>query len=734
MGGTSPEEIARQHAEAVELVSCASGTAAVMPCMPRIDRGEIPLEKKRWPTCTLNATGAASASEEEGINREEGSGEEKKTADPAAAASEAAAGRGFDDEEKGGTPCISSRGCVDVGPLAALVREGYDDPAPNRSEPDDDDDDDTSTAASCASSAVSGASQGTNATTATKNKSKKKKKATTLYDRLLSLPVASETNLWDDANAARNNVHVTRPSHDAWGIKKIALIFCDDFLRDVYEMPWYHSHAEMREAVRPILDCLGVTRERVVRLLLASLPPGVTIPVHHDTGEWVRRTHRVHVPVIVNRPDLVLFRCGPTEDDMGRVDCAPGHVFEMNNQAKHAVSNCSDEHRVHLILDYVDETDEGDDDGGGDGASLLSRRRRIRLEKGERLLQTRRSIDRARDAGSRPCPSYMILGAQKAGTTSLYDYLTQHPLVVRARRRETHCLDWRWDTSLGTVEERRNHCLRFFHARELHTYPSCLTGESTPSYLLDSRRVIPRLREVFSHPIRFLVMMRDPVKRANSHYAMVTSLDGNPEQTKTRGTEWLSKSFEEVVADDLRNMAEDGLIPYWDLETSTVDADAFDRFSGTKEEDEAWDRYLSRRVPLNTGSHCPVSRGMYELQLRPWLRSFPPERFLLLRMEDMSSSSSSSGGGVQRTADLAFRHLGLPPYEVRDGAPKNARTYEPMDDAVRDVLRRFYEPHNRRLAAMAAETFGRGTKKSGRGGDGSRWWEDGEMSPWPYDG
>ena len=60
---------------------------------------------------------------------------------------------------------------------------------------------------------------------------------------------------------------------------------------------------------------------------------------------------------------------------------------------------------MHLIFDYVDE------------CFPLSR---YMLDKGEQVYQTRRSIDLAREEGSRPAPSFIIIGAQKCGTTSLY--------------------------------------------------------------------------------------------------------------------------------------------------------------------------------------------------------------------------------------------------------------------------------------------------------------------------
>ena len=48
-------------------------------------------------------------------------------------------------------------------------------------------------------------------------------------------------------------------------------------------MPWWHERSDWRAAIEPFFDAVGVSSDRVVRCLLAKLPPGTTIPVHHDT-------------------------------------------------------------------------------------------------------------------------------------------------------------------------------------------------------------------------------------------------------------------------------------------------------------------------------------------------------------------------------------------------------------------------------------------------------------------
>jgi hypothetical protein len=58
--------------------------------------------------------------------------------------------------------------------------------------------------------------------------------------RFAEKDISSNTNLWDPINAAVHNISICRPSHDAWGIYKIVLLFCDDFVQRRYALPWWH--------------------------------------------------------------------------------------------------------------------------------------------------------------------------------------------------------------------------------------------------------------------------------------------------------------------------------------------------------------------------------------------------------------------------------------------------------------------------------------------------------------
>ena len=68
----------------------------------------------------------------------------------------------------------------------------------------------------------------------------------------------------------------------------------------------------------------------------------------------------------------------------------------------------------------------------------------------------------------------------------MYEYLCQHPLVVRGKRRETHYFDWRYNNKISDSDAKGqlNYYMNYFHAEALEKHISLITGESTPSYLL----------------------------------------------------------------------------------------------------------------------------------------------------------------------------------------------------------------------------------------------------------
>jgi hypothetical protein len=108
-------------------------------------------------------------------------------------------------------------------------------------------------------------------------------------------------------------------------------------------------------------------------------------------------------------------------------------------------------------------------------------------------------------------PNLLIIGAAKAGTTALYDYLAQHPQVFLSRGKEP---------MFFSREEKYARGLDWYEAEyfnEAEDYP--VRAEATPHYLYWSEKVAPRIKDVYGErPVKFIVSLRDPVSRAYSWY------------------------------------------------------------------------------------------------------------------------------------------------------------------------------------------------------------------------
>ncbi|TYZ60992.1 hypothetical protein PybrP1_005347 [[Pythium] brassicae (nom. inval.)] len=473
---------------------------------------------------------------------------------------------------------------------------------------------------------------------------------------------AEGEQLWDPSHQ-KDNVPIQRAGHDKWGIGKVVFVFCDDYISRVYTFPWFHA---WKAELEPVFQQIQIPLERVIRCILAIMPPGAVVPVHHDTGAWVAQSHRMHIPIFTD--PSVAFEVGANEQSMARYDFRQGNLYELNNASKHRVHNHWDQHRVHLIFDYVEPD-----------VPLAH----LELSPDMVLHQTRRTLDLSTDYGARPAPSFMVIGAQKAGTTSLYDYITQHDLAVPAKRKETHYFDWRWNAALppsGTPEGDAAHCayyLNFYEKDVLLKCPSLLSGEATPSYLLGGSLVINRLQHVVPHCRKILAILRDPVERAYSHYCMTADTAGTAEQLRNRGHQHLAgRSFEQIVDAELQELSELGVHP-------DMDFDAFDEC------------VLRARAAFTHGAHSYVLRGLYVLQLAGWLRAFGAENVLLLTLDEMKTSE-----GLHTTMAKVFEFLELPPHRIEDVSAKNTRKYDPLAPATREKLAAFYAPYNQKLGAL----------------------------------
>jgi len=489
---------------------------------------------------------------------------------------------------------------------------------------------------------------------------------------------------------ADGNVSMFRRGHDSWGVKKVMLLYADDAVERVLQFPWWQKGGPWYAAIIPILQELGIQEGHVARMLLASMEPGVVIPVHHDTGDWVKMMHRVHVAVQTN--ETVRFLVGKTEDKLERIRVAEGEAMELNNQCKHAVWHQGAEGvlpRVHLIIDHIDPSSaplpvvqltpgETLQYGGGLGGTTLRRTADFVPElplpraKGEMFDEPPAAPQEWRG------PRAVVVGAQKAATTSLIHYITQHPWVVPPLRKETHFFDWRWNSSATTIEDQRKAYAEYFDFASLSKgWPYCMTTEATPSYMLGGSLVLRRALRLAPDAV-IVVALRDPVERARSQWGMMIDPRGSETQKRNRGAPQYG-TFEEAIMAELAELQARGVTP-----------------ECTPEEFDS--RWAGWAVAQPNGGHSLVARGLYELQVRPWVEAFPRRVIFIPSVE-------LDGEGIQRHVSAVWEAMGLPPYELQDLESQNVRSNsEPSP--IESELRRFYAPFNEKLFGLIGKDLG----------------------------
>ncbi len=254
-------------------------------------------------------------------------------------------------------------------------------------------------------------------------------------------------------------------------------------------------------------------------------------------------------------------------------------------------------------------------------------------------------------------PDFIIIGGKKCGTSSLYNYLAEHPGVAPAFRKEVHFFDNN-PGRRGTLFYRAYFPTSLHRRRVERTRGTkLLTGEATPYYLfypLAPRRV----RDVVPDA-KLIALLRNPVDRAYSHY----------HHEVRRGAEKLS--FEEAIEREA------------------------ERLGGERERMLRGGNYDS----VSHRRYSYLSRGVYVDQLQNWRRFFPEEQLLVLKSEGLFADPSSILG---QTLDF----LGLPPLEREGYSKDNKGSYLQLDPAIRRQLADYFEPHNERLYEYLGRDFG----------------------------
>ena len=179
---------------------------------------------------------------------------------------------------------------------------------------------------------------------------------------------------------------------------------------------------------------------------------------------------------------------------------------------------------------------------------------------------------------------FMVIGTQKGGTKALYRFLCRHPEIGMSSRKEVHLFDspdYSRDWTPEQIDERYR---PFFE----HCSGARIRGEATPIYLFFPEIAGELAR--YNPELKLIVLLRDPVERAISHYYM------------EKGRDWERRPLWQALL----------LEPF--------------RLRRCKDP-------RAHRSAKRVGSYR--ARGLYSRQLRNLYRHFGRDRVLVLRSRDL---------------------------------------------------------------------------------------------------
>lgn len=271
-----------------------------------------------------------------------------------------------------------------------------------------------------------------------------------------------------------------------------------------------------------------------------------------------------------------------------------------------------------------------------------------------RVIRTGREVGRAAARGVKPYyhsrPSFLIVGAQKAGTSSLHAMLDRHSLLVGTAVKEVHYFDNdAWYASEGSEAEYHKH-----FPLPLSMPAGGMTYETTPRYLYHPDAAV-RIHD-YRPDMKIIILLRDPASRAFSGWTM----------------------YHHHFATGRNNHLHDAL-GFGDAVAQEIDA------LGTTNHDSDRQSY--------------VKRGFYADQVERYIDRFGRDRMLILESSRLRNEWHES---LARICD--FLQV---PYEEIEPLNRNSSKANDKVEYRSELaeLREFYRPHNARLFDLIGETY-----------------------------
>jgi len=253
----------------------------------------------------------------------------------------------------------------------------------------------------------------------------------------------------------------------------------------------------------------------------------------------------------------------------------------------------------------------------------------------------------------RSLPDFLIIGAQKCGTTSLFYYLCQHPQIMQSSTKEVHYFDGGLDSNVDTYEKGQ-YWYRTHFPLKSELKEGYITGEASVLYIFHPLAA-SRIYELVPN-VKMIALLRNPTERAISHY-------------------------------------------FYNKRRQKESLDIMDAFRAEEQRMKStWESGDYKNDDFRLSSY--KTRGLYQEQLERYLDFFSKEQMLILCSEDFFKEPRNTLTRVCKFLDIETD------FTIEDPRAKNVsdnNTELPAE--VHEYLDDYYKIPNQALFDQIGRTF-----------------------------
>lgn len=297
-------------------------------------------------------------------------------------------------------------------------------------------------------------------------------------------------------------------------------------------------------------------------------------------------------------------------------------------------------------------------------------------------------------------PSTFLIGFPKCGTTSLYNYIEEHPLMAKPRNKEGQF--WREFVRTKQIKYRELQILLYlFHfygaSKAMEFHPEMFTIDASASTVFATSQlyaeldqdvcVVPAMISNVLPNAKFLIIMRNPIDRLWSDFWYFCSR-----------SEWRSKNYRITVPDNILPKASE---MFHNLTVLTI-REYLDCVNNNHSQ-----FYCATLVGSVSGeaAGCKKVRlglSMYYIHVLRWFSVIPRHQILLIRLEDLIANVTESMNKVWSFLNVPSISMVLKSKQNNNNWITKGKyiAHFTMLEKTRSILKDFFHPYNLKLAEL----------------------------------